>query len=353
MDEARITERGDGRRAFLKAALMVSMTGAAGATTWWVMRHDDAPATGVATGEGASRLQTQVLERSLAPAPSVEPAPSAQARAVNGPEAELRVELENALGRVASLTEELEAYETRTAELEARLASSDGQLGVLGGLVALYGQLDDLELDEVVEGGLNELGFWVGQALSHLPGLRRGLATADRALGQFEASLPTLEEGITWLRGVINRLADGLQVMEDRLEETVEPLQPLAGKLADFAAKILGWVPFGVGKRVERGLDGMVGVLTHVPELVRSVDGELLAPLGEWFSADDKRPAIESGLLEPVKEEALRPAGRLAADVEVVDQQLTEKLTDPVRSRLRARQPVREEISRYREQYGL
>jgi hypothetical protein len=258
-----------------------------------------------------------------------------------------------ALGQVDSLTAELAAYRNRTIDLEAQLASTEGRVGILGGLLALYGQLDDLALDEVVEGGLDELGFWVTQALSHVPILRRGLAAADRVLGELDLAVPSIGEGIGWLQGVVNRLADALQVMEDALEETVEPLQPLAAKLAEFAAKILGWMPFGVGTGVQRGLDGIRGVVTHVPELVRSVDGALLTPLAEWFAGDDKRPPIQAGLIDPVKSDALQPAGRLAADVELVDQQLAEKLADPVRARLSMRKPVREEIGRYKAQYGL
>ena len=230
---------------------MVGMAGVAGAATWWVTREGEAPVvrapvrtgtqTGVVEGGGARAAPGVVNE--VAGVHGLTDASGAQ-----------RAELEAALGRVDALSSELEASKTRTAELEAQLAAADGRVGVLGGLLALYRQLDELDLDEVVEGGLEELGFWVRQALSHLPGLRRGLATAERLLGQLEASLPSIEDGIGWLQGAVNRLADGLQVMEDALEETVEPLQPLTAKLVEFAGKILGWMPFGVGKGVKRGL---------------------------------------------------------------------------------------------------
>jgi hypothetical protein len=346
MDEMETRESRSDRRSFIKAALMIGMAGAAGATTWWVTRDDEAVVS-VVTPPGEPTAHVRVLEP---PRPA---ATAGRAKALPDPSVELRAELDGALGRVDSLTDELAAYKARTADLEAQLASTEGRVGVLGGLVALYSQLDDLELDDMVAGGLDELGFWIDQALSHVPVVRRGLATADRLLDQLEASLPSIDEGIGWLRGIVNRLADALQAMEDSLEETVEPLQPLAAKLADFVSKILGWLPFGVGRRVQQGLDGMLGVLTHIPELVRSVDSLVLAPLGDWFSGDDEQPAIQSGLITPVKEDALRPAERLAADVEVVDEQLAEKLADPVRARLSARKPVRDEIGRYRQEHGL
>jgi hypothetical protein len=332
---------------------MLGMAGAAGATTWWVTREEEPPVVSVVGPPGEAPAQVRILEPPKSPTAVGQPDQGIEAKALQDPGVDLRAELDMALGRVDSLTSELAAYKTRTAELETQLASTGERVGILGGLLALYGQLDELELDEVVDGGLDELGFWIDQALSHIPVLRRGLTTADRLLGELEASLPSIEDGIGWLRGIVNRLADALQVMEDSLEETVEPLQPLAAKLADFVRKVLGWVPFGVGKRVQRGLDGILGVLTHIPELVRSVDSLVLAPLGDWFSSDDEQPPIQSGLIAPVKEDALRPAERLATDVEVVDKQLTEKLADPVRARLSARKPVRDEIGRYREQYGL
>jgi hypothetical protein len=353
MDEIETRESGSDRRSFLKAALMLGMAGAAGATTWWLTREEEPPVVSVVGPPGEATAQVRVLEPPGSLTMVEQPDQGVEAKAVPDPSADLQAELDVALGRVDSLTEELIAYKTRTTELEAQLASTEGRVGVLGGLLALYSQLDELELDDVVEGGLDELGFWIDQALSHVPILRRGLTTADRLLGQLEASLPSIGDGIGWLQGIVNRLADALQVMEDSLEETVEPLQPLAAKLADFVTKILGWVPFGVGKRVQRGLEGILGVLTHVPELVRSMDGLVLAPLGDWFSGNDEQPAIQSGLIEPVKEDALRPAERLATDVEVVDKQLTEKLADPVRARLRARKPVLDEIGRYRKECGL
>jgi hypothetical protein len=353
VDEVEIRESGSDRRSFLKAALMIGMAGAAGATTWWVTREEELPVVTVVGPPGEATPQVGLLEAPGSLPAAVQPNEAIEAKALRDPSADLQAELDAALGQVDSLTTELAAYKTRTADLEAQLASTEGRVGLLGGLLALYNQLDELALDDVVEGGLDELGFWIDQALSHVPILRRGLATADRLLGQLEASLPSIEDGIGWLQGVVNRLADALQVMEDSLEETVEPLQPLASKLADFVDKILGWLPFGVGKRVQRGLEGILAVLTHIPELVRSMDSLVLAPLGDWFSGDDEQPAIQSGLIKPVKEDALRPAERLAADVEVVDKQLAEKLADPARARMSARKPVREEIRRYREQYGL
>jgi hypothetical protein len=353
MDQVETGIGGNDRRGFLKAVLMMGMAGAAGVTTWWVTREDERAVVSVVGSPAQVTPQVRIVEPPASP-PTVEQSRGGiEAKALSDPGADLQGELDLALERVDSLTSELAAFKTRTADLEAQLASTEGRVGVLGGLLALYTQLDELELDEVVEGGLDELGFWIDQALSHVPVLRRGLATADRLLGQLEMSLPSIEDGIGWLQGVVNRLADALQVMEDSLEETVEPLEPLAAKLADFVAKILGWLPFGVGKRVQRGLDGILGVLTHVPELVRSTDSLVLAPLGDWFSRDGEQPAIQNALIDPVKTDALGPAGRLATDVEVVDKQLTEKLADPVRVQLSARKPVREEIGRYREQYGL
>jgi hypothetical protein len=353
MDQVETRKGGSDRRGFLKAVLMMGMAGAAGVTTWWVTREEEPPVVSVVGPPPQATPQVRVVEPPGATRAAGRETGDVTAKAQPDRSADLQAELDLALERVDSLTSELAAYRTRTADLEAQLSSTESRVGVLGGLLALYSQLDELELDEVVEGGLDELGFWIDQALSHVPVLRRGLATADKLLGQLEASLPSIEDGIGWLQGIVNRLADALQVMEDSLEETVEPLQPLAAKLADFVARILGWLPFGVGKRVQRGLDGILGVLTHVPELVRSTDSLLLAPLSDWFSRDGEQPAIESALIGPVKADALGPAERLATDVEVVDKQLTEKLADPVRAQLSARKPVREEIGQYREQYGL
>jgi len=349
MDEARGMDGGSDRRTFLKGVLMAGMAGAAGMATWWVTREGEPPAASMvagATPPAASPTRRGGSGGTAAQPPAGAAGEAAEVRGLVDANPALRAELE-------ALSSELTASKARVTELEAQLAAAEGQAGALGGLLALYRQLDELDLDEVVEGGLDALNFWVGQALSHLPGLRRGLATAERLLGQLEASLPSIEEGIGWLQAAVNRLADRLQVMEDALAETVEPLQPLAAKLVEFAGKILSWMPFGVGKGVERGLDGMAGLVTQIPELVRSVDGVVLAPLSRWFGGGEAQPAIQSGLIGPVKEEALRPAGRLAADVEVVERQLAKQLADPARERLSARRAVREEMGRYRGEYGL
>ena len=233
------------------------------------------------------------------------------------------------------------------------MGSAQSRLGVLGGLVALYEQLDALELDELAAAGLREMGEALEGAIARLPLVDRGLEAVEEAVSGLEDSLPSMQDGLSWLLVGVDRLAAGLQETEDALGETVEPLQPLAGKLGAFFSKLLGWVPFGMGRRVERGLNAIGLVLTHIPELVRESGHRIVEPLQEWYGEGKEGMRIRTRVIDPIREQGMRPAGELTAEMRGMGEKVRDKVALPLAGRLDARRPLREQIARYKQQHHL
>ncbi len=346
---------GISRRDFLAAAAMVGLAGTAGATAWLVAL-DGNPIPEV-TPTAPPTTASQYPTRAYAP-PIATAAPlldlSGQLAAVQGDKQQLQAALDTAEVATGALQGEVESYRAHLAEVTAQLQAAYGRIDVLGGLIGLYSQLDSLALDDVVETSLGEVASLALMISTRVPLLREGLAAAATVLNRLELALPAIRSGLSWLRELVNRLADSLQTLEDALEETVEPLMPLAQKLAAFAHEVLGWVPFGVGQGIERGFNGIVGVLTHIPELVRSVGPAVLEPVGEWFDGRSvDQVAIKTSVIDPLRGQALGPASDLADEVLFVEEQLRDRVAAPLQDQLDARRPVRERVTQYRQQYRI
>ena len=341
---------GNNRRAFLKSALMVGMAGAAaavGTAGWLGLREEATPAT-VALPKGSPA--------ELIPAPTIAPTTAEsveQLTPAGEGSAHVQAMLAQRDAELKALRGELAGYKSQVASLETEMGSTESRLGVLGGLLALYEQLHALELDELAAEGLREMGEALEGAFTRLPPVERGLEVVEEAVSGLEGSLPTMQAGLGWLLEGVDQLANGLQEIEDALGETVEPLQPLASKLGAFFSKLLGWVPFGMGRRVERGLNAIGLVLTHIPELVRESGHRIVEPLQALYGEGKEGVRIRTRVIDPIREQGMLPAGELTAEVRGMGEKVRDKVALPLAGRLDARRPLREQITRYKQQYGL
>jgi len=346
------------RRGFLKATLLMGLSSAAGITTSWLVLKDD----------NALVAQMQPLSPTAEPSPYTPPPTLppvtaggevdtselwAQIELLRNENLRLQTELTGAQSTVGSKDTELSTYQSHVTDLTAQVQASQGRLYILNGLLALYQHLDTLELDDLVELGAAEATTLLQKVLAQAPLVRSGAVAAAAVLDQLELSLPTIQDGLLWLRGLIGRVANALQSMEDALAQVVEPFQPVMQKLSAFSAKILDWIPFGWGDNIELGLNGIMGVLTHAPELVRATGPAVLEPLGDWFDGGQSVAKIQSSLIDVVRGQTVQSGAQLAADVEQLDLDFKANVVSPFQDRLDARRPVREQIARYKEQYGL
>jgi hypothetical protein len=235
--------------------------------------------------------------------------------------------------------------ETMTMELD----STRNQLGVLGGLVALYEQLDTVDVGSAIENGLNTVGGKINELLGSTPDLFNGLERGQLALTQIEGHIPLLDSGRQWLDVQINKLEGFHAEVENWLQRAVDRAGDFLQLLSEWFAGVQRWLPFGMGEKAAGVMGALTTLLAETPATVSGLDTNIAQPLDVWLSRIDGEPAIQR-LLRPVKDEVFVKARVTADQAHEVGAVYEEQLAAPARAVLSHRQNLRQAIADYRAQ---
>ena len=187
---------GVSRRGFIKVATVTAVAAAAtgGGAAFLrrgagpvIISTDPTPVIGVADPIGGIGSVVDVIPTVAPVAPIIDQASGgdalAQLAASQAENMQLRAQLDQALRDLeAARAGEGNARGAHDA-LSLELDGARTQLGVLGGLVALYQQLDEADLGGVVENGLGVVGEKLGELLGGVPALSIGLEPYVERLG--------------------------------------------------------------------------------------------------------------------------------------------------------------------------
>jgi hypothetical protein len=348
-------EAGVSRRNFIKAAAVTAVAAAA-------------------TGGGAAflkRAEKPVIitaEPALSPANITPPATAANSQTtINQPVAfnadDLYAQLAQAQAENLQLQANLDALQReltawQTAEQESRTArdtltmeldASRQQLGVLGGLVALYEQLDATDAGAIIENGLAAVGGKINELLAGTPDLISGLDNGQTALAQIESHIPLLDSGRQWLAVQVDKVQGFYGEVESWLQRAVEKAGDFLQLLTEWFESLRRWLPFGAGDKAAGVMGALTTLLGETPATISGLDTNIAQPLDVWLSRIDGEPAIQR-LLRPVRDEAIARA-RVAADqANQVGSLYEEQLVVPVRTVLSNRQSLQQAIADYRQQ---
>lgn len=234
------------------------------------------------------------------------------------------------------------------AELEATIETLK-----LKGLLALYENLERIELDAIVSTAIAAVGLLLNGVESGSLAIKGGLDAVEGLLLDFEGAFPAIRAGIEWTERVISALADRLQALEDTIEGVLEKAQPVTEALGSFFDSVLDLLPFGYGDRIRAILDRIGDLVTNIPETVEGVNTKLLSPLRhDWFSEEEGK-GLKASLIDPIVTRLLDPLeaflGRLAELVGGWE----ERLVKPVGEAIGERDAIRTEIVRYKSDEGL
>lgn len=282
---------------------------------------------------------------------------------------DLLAQLASAQADNMQLAAELAAAERRLAGLEAsngnasqvnetlqlELTDAQNRVGLLAGLVALYEQLDDLDMSEVVQNGLSAVGETFTELVDRVPTVEEGIAAGQAALDEFEEQLPLVEAGRDWLETHISRLAELYQSAGDVLQTILEATGSFFDKLNLWFADILGWLPFGVGEKATLVMDSLTNLLNETPTTISGLQGNIAQPLDTWLKAENgaTEMPIKGRMIKPLREMALDPAGELASQTITAKTTYQTQLADPVATMTQRRQLVQQLITDYRERHQI
>ena len=124
----------------------------------------------------------------------------------------------------------------------------------------------------------------------------------------------------------------------------MEPVAPIAQQIGDFIGQILDLLPFGVGDQIRRGLEAIALILTHIPELIASINPVLITPLRQWVSPEEGKGLVAE-VVTPINQNLLTPAQGMVTDTAALADTYHQQIADPVQFALDSRAAIRGQIA--------
>lgn len=265
----------------------------------------------------------------------------------------LRAELDAAQRR-------LEAMETAEGDtnqenelLQEELASANNRVNVLAGLVALYEELENGDLAEAVDEGLDSFGETVSGLVESLPSLEGGIAAGRQALDNLEAEIPLVKSGRSWMEGHLERLSLFYEASERVLDAAVETAGSFLEKVNEWFQNLRKWLPFGVGDSAAEVMQALTDLLNETPNTIHGMRRNVADPLDMWLDGEGAELPLHKKLVKPIKEEALNPADTVVARARATESAYQQELVEPVQEAAKSRRLVQEAISAYRKKHNV
>jgi hypothetical protein len=226
-------------------------------------------------------------------------------------------------------------------------AAVEAELAKVRGLLTLYEALENVGLDDILAAGLAAVGRLLGGLAAGAGALRDAIAAIDSALTRFEASLPTVRQGLATVQRLIDDLLKQLDALRLLLAQTTQRIQPLGDALGGFLSGVLEHLPFGVGDRTRQVFDALGKLISTLPEMLRAMINGLLTPLADWFPAEGAG-GVEAGLFTPLRQSLLARLSQYLDDAATLFDQWEVRLAGPAQKALAERAHVRQQIADYR-----
>ncbi|MGH2536209.1 MAG: hypothetical protein ACRDHL_02320 [Candidatus Promineifilaceae bacterium] len=338
------------RRAFLRAALATAGAGAAALLSRDPESAIFVPPTGPPAPLPAAAAAGQGQSSNLL----------ARLAALQAENARLQAQLGSAEGQLSAAqaatgqeSAEADGWRAQLDGANGRINVLSAQVGAFAGLVALYDQLEGVDLDAVADSGIAAVGGALGALVDGLPIVSQGLQAGELALGELEAGLPILEQGREWLQLHLGKLGGFYAAAESALIEAVEDAGAFLQLVAAWFQKILGWLPFGIGDSAAVVVAALSDLLGETPNTVGGLQNFVLAPLDGWLAPEGDETPLQRKVIKPVREQALAPAGQAVASAETLNLAYQNDLLAPFKDAAGRRQLVRDQIAAYRQQHAI
>jgi hypothetical protein len=343
-------EQNMSRRSFLKAAMATAVVATAAGAGAAVVVNESGPA------------QPAVISSAFPPLPPV----THNLAAVSGEPTELLARLAAVQAENVRLRSALDAAERRlstlaqnsgndalTETLQLQLGEANNRIHVLAGLVALYEQLDEVDMSAAVNGGLTAVGGILGLLTEKAVTVAQGLVTGREALNEFEAHIPLVENGRFWLMGHVARIAGFYQGIEDALRTVAEKAGSFLQMLNEWFQDVMKWLPFGFGRKAAQIMAAMTTLLNETPNTIAGLRTNVAQPLDVWLGSAGEEMPLRRKLIKPLREQALQPAAEVLEQAEAMRNAYQNQLVQPVETIVTAQQAVRQMITDYRQRNQL
>lgn len=345
-------KRGFTRRKFLLQALGLGAAGlAVGGGAAWTKSQLEAGAEAVTK---AQALQTQLTDVANARAALGLSVSSLQTQL-----ARLQVQFDAVLTQNSQLATSLSATQQEAAVLQTQLSDKQAELDATSAqlanskqLINLYDLLDGVNLDAAVTTGIAAVIGGFAGSLTLGATVQTGLARASAALADFEAALPDLQAVVAWVGEQVVKIKAGLMAVELAAQRVVTGLVTgLEAVFGGFIKFILDHLPFGLGENVSRALSATHALLLSLPAVADGLNDNVLAKISPHVTEGAQH--WKHTLVEPVREQALVPTGKLLNQLTETNTTFANSLQTPVQTALDQRAALRQQIAAFRTAHNL
>jgi hypothetical protein len=265
----------------------------------------------------------------------------------------LQAALEAAQHELDSLLVTNNSNRSATEELSLQLAGANEQIGVLGGLVALYEQLDDVDISDTVQTGMATVSESISELLNQTPALSEGIERGQQALTEVEDHLPTLEDGRLWLDAQADKLGAFYESIELVLQNVLESVGSFIDMVDSWFEGIRKWLPFGLETKASNVVEALSALVAETPQTISGLDTYVAQPLDMWLKREDDAPRLQRTLIKPIREQVLAEANETINRAHSIQTAYQEQLALPVELSIANRNTIRHQIVDYRQQHQV
>lgn len=262
----------------------------------------------------------------------------------------LQAALEAAQRELESLTTTNDSNRSATEELSIQLADATSRIGLLSGLVALYEQLDTVDVSETVHNGIAAVAGTIDELIDQTPALSEGIAIGQQALAEVEEHIPLLEDGRVWMEAQASKLAAFYDSVETVLQGVLESVGSFLDLVENWFAGIRKWLPFGIDEKAASVVGALSDLVAETPLTISGLESYLAQPLDAWLAREEDMPRLQRRLVKPIREQVLTQANETINRAHNVKASYEAQLTLPVQTTIENRNAIRQQIATYRQQ---
>lgn len=351
------------RRQFILGATLTTAAVATGGAVGLIRRQEVSDAI-----DAMPQVQSNVIPATQPTATPLSvqvapPQPIAQ-----GDNSQLALDLAQAQMENSRLQSELTAAQQHIAQLEANLGLQEGesttlrmeldgantQIGVLGGLVALYEQLDNGDVGDFISNGMQEMAANIGEVVDDIPTVQETLSAGRQLLLNLESEVPLIDGARLWLLGHVTRVGIAYAMVNQMLLNIVDSASDVLGMMSEWTDKLLNWLPFGLGERTSNVIAALSDLLDVTPETTTGLVTNVADPLEMWLgSADEEATPLVDNVIAPLKGGVLGSAENHLTRTATLRQSYQSKVRDPFNVAIDNRNRIRASIDAYKVQHSL
>ncbi len=343
-------EQAVSRRNFLKAATVTAVAATATGAGAALYNQANSAAPTINSASNASQAVTTAVTAIDQSQPTELFTRLAAAQAEN---VRLQAALDATQGQLTSLQQNnQDAANSQALALE--LGQANEQIGVMAGLVALYEQLEAVDMETAVDQGLNAVSSSIETMLSEMPTLSESLQRGRQALQNLEAEMPLVENGRLWLIDHLGKIEAYFQSVEQLLAQTVDRVGPFLQMLNEWFENIKKWLPFGIGQAATTIMQSITLLIMETPNTLNGLDTNITQPLTIWLGRDQNNDTgLHQRLINPLRDELMPKTDSAISKMAQMDATYKTVLKEPVETAVASQRVIRNLIAEYRQQHGV